>query len=173
MTEATVVPIQPGERLNVWAQTHQPRETLHWHSGYKTLVDLINRRIAPVFFRSAVEQDRSVTVIGTHTSKSVLLPVINIVVPNLVSMVLSYNFHCWSISVNAHMPVPDNFFDLFDRTVRKNSVYYYGFKDEWVFSPYAANPQTFSLHLYDDYELYMFCRLLAAGLGLQNDSYKW
>jgi len=93
--------------------------------------------------------------------------VYGIVVPGKLEMRLRCNFYDWVISVKSDVPIADNFHSLFGRDKQQLDVYSEGFSSDWVFGPYAANNQRFSLELPDKYSLYTFCYLLREGLGLR------
>lgn len=108
-------------------------------------------------------------VVSCHRSKSCLLPVYSIDTGQLgVQLVFRGNFFNWMVSVDSSYDVPDNFFSLVNREPNQgaiNPVYCEGFKDEWVFDTYTANPRQFTIPLpYRDVYLWTFFFLLAEGL---------
>lgn len=109
-----------------------------------------------------------VTVIGTHRSKSVELPVYHIANGRL-SVFLRGNLYDWKMTVIASSPVlppPGNesMFRGFDEEPFQyslNSVYFEGFPAHLVLPPYSSsNRSEFSAAAKNDYALWAICKLL-------------
>lgn len=109
-----------------------------------------------------------VTVVSWHMSKSVKLPVYRIETGlGTLRLTLRGNFHNWMVSVEAVRPLPDVFFDLFDKNAEISSVYCEGFDGEWVFGPFNADRKTFTVELFTNYQLMTFLYLLSVAAGLR------
>ncbi len=109
-----------------------------------------------------------VTVIGTHRSKSVELPVYCIA-NRRMSVFLRGNFHDWKMTVIASRPVlppPGNesMFRGFDEEPFQyslNSAYFDGFPPHLVLPPYSSsNRSEFSAAAKNDHALWAICKLL-------------
>lgn len=163
-----------GEPIQEWANRTNPDvDGERWHAWDQIV--FVRDRLHPVFVPEHADRTADpVRVIGTHTSKSVTLPVFSIYGLGL-ELTLRYNFYDWKVSVEAvdyMAKVPDNWpKGLFDRSKAHNAVYFEGFKDEWVFGSYDDRRnkvpeklgETFSVELYDRYDLFLFCSMLAEG----------
>jgi hypothetical protein len=129
---------------------------------------------------AAPRADQKVTafVIGEHRSKSVRLPVFSFERPDLgLQVVMRYNFYDWNVSVVSEKPVTLDLAQLgftHDYMPSERSefptgyipgrcwggCFFQGFPTELQFGPFDENPRKFSLYIDDDYELYVFVRLL-------------
>lgn len=99
-------------------------------------------------------------VIGTHTSKSVLLPVYRLEWGPL-QIVLRDNFHGWNMSVNSpiEMELP---IELFDK--ESDGEYGYcsceGFPAQWILEQYRLNKNRFTISVRDKYRLFTLIYLM-------------
>lgn len=93
-------------------------------------------------------------VVGEHTSKSVRLPVFEIVGPPTLAadlrIILRYNFHDWNVSVISSRPLTLN-----PRDLSTDYLFFQGFPDECQFSSIVENPRQFSFDVSNDYDLYV------------------
>ena len=168
-TTAAMAKHDEGTPLHQWAVAHEPGEEMIYKNGYWDQIMFIRDRLSALFFGSYKEWEaHPVRVVGEHTSKSIRLPVFSIMIPGKLEVRLRANFHDYVVSVDSAAPVPDNFYDLFERSERQPLHSCEGFEPEWVFGPYANNNEQFSLRLGNEFQLYTFCYLLHAGLGLRD-----
>lgn len=115
----------------------------------------------PYLWRQPRHDDsRFITVVGTHMSKSVLLPVYCMRVPDVGVFYMRNNFHDWGISCELEFRVRcDMWGDLFDH--EKTGSFYEGFWPEWKHEPLEKNREVFSLALQPYFEdLYAFMVVL-------------
>lgn len=160
-----------GIDLQTWLNDNEPDEKLFWKQGQIDQCIFVRDYIHPLLQPEYKEQRRfPVRVVGTHKSKSVLLPVFSIAGPS-VEVRLRYNFFNWVVSVSSGKTIQDNFFDLFDRNDEVQHIYAEGFEEKWVFGPYAkARPAStywsheFSLFLPHRYPLWTFTYLMRQSL---------
>lgn len=105
---------------------------------------------------------KGAVVCSSHTSKSCKLPVVYGQVWPGVLVRIRGNFHDWKVSVEADqdLDVDDTWlFKPKGSSYSLNSVYYEGFKEEWVFGPYSESKRRFSVSLsYDPLHLIEFIR---------------
>ena len=99
-------------------------------------------------------------VIGTHTSKSITLPVVEYRTPSGIVFTIRENFYDYKISVKSPHPIRCDFDDLFDPTRVIHSVYFEGFPKDRVYGSYQQNPQQFSVELTSEGEVYVFMWLV-------------
>lgn len=116
------------------------------------------------------------TVIATHTSKSVELPVYNFERPDLgLRLVARENFFNWKLSVISETPIVADFGGLFKTTPPVapeytgnplSSCYFEGFPRELVFGYYeASDKRQWSAEIGGDYGMYTTLFLIMRSLG--------
>lgn len=140
--------------------------------GIRSLFDQLIpvRDVLPGLWRLPRGDDsRAVTVISTHTSKSVRLPVYQLMVPGVGVFRMRNNFYDWGVSCDLAFPAPNDLWgDMFNPA--KIGSFFEGFDASWVYEPFAVNQQRFSLMISSNFEqLYAFMfvlRLHAIKLGL-------
>ena len=94
-----------------------------------------------IFVRDKISKllNAPVAVVSNHTSKSVELPVYQIVTDNFI-ITMRDNFHDWKISVSTINNLPESFYilvkNLISEGIEENIHYYYfeGFRREWIYS---------------------------------------
>lgn len=98
------------------------------------------------------------TVISTHRSKSITLPVVSFERPDIgLLVVIRGNFYDYKLSVRSERPIADaGFADLFATApdgsygASLSSCYFEGFPEDLVFGHYSKNPRRWSASLGDD-----------------------
>jgi len=157
-----------------WLAANKPDENLIWKNGCAEQVIFVRDVLHPLLVpRYSSRKEYPVLVPSTHHSKSVKLPVFELTTPDFwegdgyglsVQLRLRYNFFNWVVSVESKRfgGVADRFRDLFDREARVQSVYAEGFREEWVYGPYADDRKKFTLNLHDKYDLFTFVWLMRA-----------
>jgi hypothetical protein len=134
-----------------------------WKNGYWDQICFVRDELGWLFRTMG---DRApVTVVSSHTSKSIVLPVYEIKAHGM-TIRMRYNFYNWIVSVEVDESrswgVTDKFRDLFDREAVVSPIYAEGFKNEWVHGPYAESRRNFTVALNSRYEVHTFCWLLRA-----------
>jgi len=86
------------QSLQDWAKNNEPNDKLRFKNGFWPRVIFVRDIISYILFK---DHEHQVTVISTHTSKSVRLPVYQIQLPNGLIFTMRYNFHNWKISVDS------------------------------------------------------------------------
>ncbi len=159
-------------KLQEWAMENKPEEKMIYKQGYWDQIVFIRDTLRSVLSRTEGDYKilgDNITVISTHTSKSILLPVFKVVLPNGVEMIMRYNFHDWKISVSSPFEIDCDFLNIFNYGAEVHSVYCEGFEEEWVYGPYIENNKKFTLELWAGYyKLYTFLWILREGVtGLE------
>lgn len=97
-------------------------------------------------------------VIGTHYSKSVKLPVMEMDMSKIgLNIILRYNFYDWCISVESNDEVNCDFMGL----VTGQKGYFEGFPTDRIYDNYSSqNNKQFSVVLNNKYQVYTFMFLL-------------
>ena len=118
-------------------------------------------------YRPINDGDAGVTsrcmVIGTHTSKSCVLQVVNIGPLGLGwTATLRGNFYNWKVSLSSSVgPVDIDHGRLFDPTETHHPVYCEGFPEFRVFGSYAADRSRFTVEVYGEHEVFTLFHLLS------------
>ena len=121
--------------------------------------DIIPRLFMQGNYQSEISD--SVKVISTHTSKSVLLPVVEITWKE-IKFVFRDNFYDWKISVESFIPICVDFHGLFDPDKEHHKVYFEGFPEERVYGSYNNDRTHFSVQLVSSYAVYTFLFLIVS-----------
>lgn len=100
-------------------------------------------------------------VCSSHTSKSCKLPVVYGQVFPGVLVRIRGNFYDWKVSVESEMELDIDHEWLFKPMESHSACYFEGFKEEWIFGPYAEDKRRFSVEIpYDHLYLIEFVRRL-------------
>lgn len=174
------------ERLNDWCSNNKPEENLIYKNGLSeqcvfvrdTLMRDLFLHIASDYRSDKTFDERSEildnfipSVIGTHRSKSVLLPVMEMDLSKIgLKIVLRYNFYDWCISVESENEVDCDFMGL----ITNQKGYFEGFPTDRIHEIYSeTNKKKFSVVLYNKYQVYTFVYLLRNWVMIRyNKSFK-
>jgi hypothetical protein len=141
--------------LDRWADHHQPDESLYFSDGFWNQVQFALRHL-PAALGCQREQ---VSVISSHFSKSVELPVYRIRAHGM-ALTLRNNFHDWKVSVDSDAEVVGDFSGLFDSKRKVLPVYCEGFAETDVHGPFSDDRRRFTVEIADNFRLYTFLYLL-------------
>lgn len=159
------------EMLTQWWRSNIPNDNLIYKDGLKEQCLFVRKLMQDLFLepetnysskewdeQSKILNDFEPIVVGTHRSKSVKLPVMEICLPNLgFNIVLRYNFYDWCISVESEQEVDCDFMGL----VTDQKGYFEGFPNDRIYERYSDdNKKRFNVVLNNDYEVYTFVFLL-------------
>lgn len=154
------------DEFQSWANNHEPSERMRFKDGYWNQINFFRDELFQIAFWNMSEHAHlcKLSVIDTHVSKSIELPVCKIEFANdkiNFEMVVSYNFHMFSVSVRCNHAIPETVktLKLLDST-KSCYCYLYGFPDEYHFSPYDENQSEFSCTINDRYEMWAFMRVI-------------
>ena len=152
--------------LQDWISENIPEKKMYWKDSWSKQVCFVRDTI-PRFLCKPNGSDYmtvrdNITVISTHMSKSIDLPVY-CVKANGDKFIMRNNFFDWKISVETHNIHNIDFEKL--GVIRKTSdqvhkVYCEGFKAEWVYKPYADNKWKYTAEIDDDFKLKLFFWLI-------------
>ena len=134
--------------LTAWVRVNSPEDCMLYKNRFSEQVCFVRDILAKLLDI----EDNDVTVITTHNSKSITLPVYRLYSKKYnLEIILSDNFYLWSISVNSAEPIDVDFIGLFNE---KSSYFYYGFPKDKIYESYSKNKNQFSFHVYSKYNLY-------------------
>ncbi|OHB02238.1 MAG: hypothetical protein A3A96_02150 [Candidatus Zambryskibacteria bacterium RIFCSPLOWO2_01_FULL_39_39] len=164
---------ETGMRLQEWAETHQPAETLIYKNGYWDQIIFVRDAITPLLAKTDEEYKEiqaGMKAISEHTSKSVRLPVFRVELADGTAFTMRYNFYDWKVSVSSPRDVEADFMGLFNPNEHVHEVYCEGFPKGLVYGPYAENKRQFTIELPSgNYHLFTFFWIFAHQvLGIQN-----
>lgn len=145
--------------ITQWGLANEPSKELLAAESYWKQIKFVRDVLVRVFARDYDEYkaiEAGISIVGTHHSKSVKLPVYRINLPDGTAFTIRCNFHDWKVSVESPKEVEEDFMDLFDPTTDIDHIYCEGFPPELVFDSYAENKRQFTLEIATDYQLYTF-----------------
>jgi hypothetical protein len=150
--------------LQEWITANHPKEKMIWKESWSKQVCFVRDEI-PRFLSDNYDSyktiSENITVISTHTSKSISLPVYCIKA-NGDKFILRNNFHDWKVSVETYNMHKIDFgsLGLFNIESQVHQVYCEGFKPEWVYKPYADDKFKYTLEINNDFDLKLFFWLI-------------
>lgn len=172
--------------LREWMADNIPDDKLRWKKSAQSQFLFFEDLGRAVLVREHWADDEmrkasGTYVISTHTSKSVLLPVVELTTPNGIVFTLRENFFNYKVSVNSPFAVEVDFFDLFDPT--EQPKFFEGFPGDGynatpgegpsrVYGPYADNNKQFSVELHMEWEVFLFVWVIARTTAAQQ-SVRW
>ena len=151
--------------LKDWIQNpeNNPGTEMYWYSAYWDQVNFVKDYVAMVMSRTYKEWQEIVEVIGTHTSKSIKCPVYRLRTKD-ATITMRYNFHDWNISVDSEKPIDVDFFGA----ISEHPETFYGMEGMpgLKYPPYERGSLRFTVLCYNDYDCYMFFRIMKRALGI-------
>ena len=113
-------------------------------------------------FKLFEDKGISLNVISTHTSKSIKLPVCEMLIGDEISIIIRDNFLDWKVSINSNISFNNLPISLFFKNGEEQilSCYCEGFKDEWIYLPYSRNKKRFTVELRTDYHMWTLMFLI-------------
>lgn len=161
------------ENIRDWLKNNKPADNLIYKDGLYDQCNFVeNNLMQNLFLYVASDYDSDMefderckiiknfipSVIGTHRSKSVLLPVMEMDLSKIgLKVVLRYNFYDWCISVESQKDIECDFMGL----ITDEKGYFEGFPQDRIYEKYSEmNKKNFSLCIRDWYQVYTFMFLL-------------
>jgi len=170
-----------GVSLQRWVDSHPVRDEMLWKGGAEGQIAFVRQALLPVFasglkFDNFEDYRNMLTVIGSHTSKSIKLPVFQLSRPDRnLQIVLRNNFMDWKMSVISEAPIDADFTGLFHTTPpvdpdytgdSLHEVYFEGFPKDRIFGYYAdSDRKKWSAEMQHDEEVYAAVFLTMRALG--------
>jgi hypothetical protein len=173
-----------GVPIQTWINQHTVSNEMLWKGAWghqlqflrDTLQSLIGAGLSYHKFKEA----EIARVISTHTSKSIELPVVEFVRPDLgVRFIVRNNFHDWKLTVLSEKPIEADFGPMFytepppepeytgDHLV---SCYFEGFPKDLIRGYWSENKSEWSAEIYSDYHMYMVVHMCMRALGALRDA---
>jgi len=151
--------------LQDWISANVPEDKMHQKNSWSDQVCFVRDEIPKFLCGTSFEDYQTVreniTVISTHMSKSIDLPVYCIKA-NGDKFILRNNFYDWKMSVETHNIHSIDFEKLGICNTSKpiNQVYCEGFKNEWVYQPYNKDKWKYTVEIDNDFKLKLFFWLI-------------
>lgn len=150
--------------VTAWTSVNRPDEQLIYKEGLSSQVCFIRDKISYGLFYELENtalygkydckryEDFQPVVIGTHTSKSVLLPVMEITLKSVgIKMVFRCNFYDWCVSIDSEYDIDCDFKGL----LTDSKGFFEGFPSDRIYPPYSRkNKKQFSFCISNEYNLY-------------------
>lgn len=154
--------------LQEWANANQPGTDMVFHKGYWNQIAFVRDKVASLLSSTYDEFTKLVNVDGNHTSKSIKLPVYFI---NLrehgIRIWMRNNFHDWNVSIMSDRPLTCNFLNVFSDKSGYGYCFCQGMEDK-KFGQYNDNNCQFTVCIADNYDMYVFFRVLAQFLKIHD-----
>ena len=154
--------------LQEWITSNVPDEKMLWKKAWSSQVCFVRDEI-PKFlcmgeytFNEYQTIRENITVISTHTSKSIKLPVYCIKA-NGDTFILRNNFYDWKVSVDTHNIHKIDFKKLgviYNTANQIESHICEGFKQEWIFKSYDEDKWQYTVEINNDFKLKLFFWLI-------------
>lgn len=147
--------------LTAWVRVNQPSDTLIYAEGFRPQVCFVRDTLYSIFYSYEEEKNNPVTVISTHTSKSVKLPVYRIYLKeHNIEIILRYNFYNWIISIDSERPLDFDHMGLFNQTKVITHQYCEGFPKDKVYGCYQDSHSKFTIDISSNYDVYTWFYIL-------------
>ena len=131
--------------LGLWRYFNYPEEKYIFRGIYQRTLDEVDRVIRLISINKEIPE---IWVTGTHTSKSIVLPVLELRYGGL-TITMRYNGFDWTVSIKSMRPIkiPDGIFD----SSPEARIFYQGFREDQIYGTYTENNRQFSIAV-DSYE---------------------
>lgn len=166
-------------QLQKWISSQIVDDEMLWKGSWGRQVEFFRDSVAGLFGMGLHYDEREdiASVISTHRSKSIILPVYKLHRPDIgLTLIARNNFYNWKLSVISEREVEANFDGLFHTTPPLepdytgnplHPVYFEGFPGEYIFSYYAtSDKKKFSAEIGGGYTLWTVVFLLLRSLGV-------
>lgn len=167
-----------GFNIDNWAQENKPSDDMLYKNSYWSWIHFISYTFFDMFFKEYTKDiddwdkieevvNKHHEVIGSHTSKSILLPVLKIVYKGVI-FVFRYNFYNTEVVVVSDKDIEiSKYSDVFESD-NTNCFYLEGVPDKYrVTDSYAVNHKRFTFRVSNLYDFY------AVMLIIQHEIDKW
>lgn len=168
--------------LRGWLEQNVVSDKMNWKGSYHKQISDIEDIVDLVLFdgykkrlknnyKINYEEFKSdkVQVISNHTSKSILLPVVEIKCNDLgIKFILRNNFYDWKLTVISENEIEENFKGLFktsrgDSSGELSSTFFEGFPEDLVKGYWEENKREWSASIFSTYKLWTVIFLCLRG----------
>lgn len=161
-----------------WIRVNEPDERLIYKNGLGHQVCFFRDTIMRgLFYKCCCGEYEHDTydefqpiVVGTHYSKSVLLPVMEIELKKYdVTITARYNFYDWCISIESSRELNFDHMGL----ITDQKGYFEGFPENKIYDAFEKNKYNYSFCINNDYEFYTLMYLLRVHLTNLEAEKEW
>jgi len=151
--------------LQEWINDNNPDEKMLWKKSWSQQVCFVRDEIPDLLSTNNKDYQTirdNITVISTHISKSIDLPVYCIKA-NGDKFILRDNFYDWKVSVETHNVHKIDFQKLgviYNTSKKINKIYCEGFQDKWVYKSYEEDKWKYTVEINDNFKLKLFFWLM-------------
>lgn len=151
-------------RLQKWADANAPSDYMLYKDAFWQQISFVRDRVAGLLARTYEQCCDLVDVVSTHCSKSIILPVYHIALPqDRCEFWMRNNFYNWNVSYLGCHPLDCDFLNCFDDS---GSYLFCEGMEEWRYGSHANDPSRFTVCVWNDYDLYVFFRAVKKRFGI-------
>lgn len=170
-------PREPDNKLQKWISAQIVDDEMLWKGAFGNQMSFIRDRLVPLMGAGLIyhEKQEIADVISTHTSKSIALPVVEVVRDDLgLRFTMRENFFNWKLSVLSEKPIEADFTGLFHTTppIDKSytgdplaGVYFEGFPKDRIYRYYEDDKRKFSAEIWGDQPMWTAVLLIMRSVG--------
>lgn len=149
------------QSLKQWKGENTPHDSLIYKDGYWNQINFITDSYVDIFppLENWDELEQILLVIGSHTSKSVELPVYYFKFKGC-EFILRYNFFDWKVSISSEQKLDIPFNLIGNKGEDISNCYFEGFKQDWIYEGYVHNQKQFSIEVGNNERLYTLLYLI-------------
>lgn len=158
-------------KLQTWISENVARDEMLWKGAFGDQMSFLRGQLCyavAVGLKELEDVEKIPDVIGTHRSKSIVLPVVEYSRPDLgLRLTVRGNFHDYKLSVVSEVPIEADFRGLFDIDGGDylSPAYFEGFPKDRIYGSYAKDHRKFSADIGDEYGLYTTVFLIMRALS--------
>ena len=164
-------------KLQKWISEQLIGDEMRWKGAFGAQMTFIRDHLVPLMGAGLIYQEKQTIaeVISTHTSKSILLPVVEVTRGDLgVRFTMRQNFYNWKLSVLSERPVEVDLQGLchvtppIDKAYTGDplaDVYFEGFPRDRIYRYYSQDHRKFSLEIWGDEPMWTAVFLIMRSLG--------
>ncbi len=151
-----------SQSLKDWNKENRVDDKMVYKNAYNHQLEFMITQLGRAFIDLKWDTyEEILSVISTHRSKSIVLPVYQIVWHN-IEFIIRNNFYDWKLTVISHQPLKElDKTRLFDPNKKIDSCYCEGFDEGWVCESYNNDNCYFTIELNTEYDLYTLIRIIA------------
>ena len=147
-----MITVKQKTPLPHWIKANTPEFKMMWRSSAEEQFALVSALEDIVDYYNL---KGTISVVSTHRSKSILLPVVLIDL-TFAQIVLRGNFENWRVSVLSWFELPEYIGKIFVETEPLFDLICEGFHPEWIFGLFKNDRRKFSISLNTDLQVTAF-----------------
>jgi len=148
--------------INEWIELNRVGDNMVYKGGFNHQLEFMITTLGRAFIDLKWDTyETLLTVVSTHTSKSIKLPVYQIIWHNII-FIIRNNFHDWKVTILSDISLDGlEKTRLFNPSEKIDSCYCEGFEENWVCGSYNDDHCHFTVELNTEYDLYTLIRIIA------------